>query len=72
MRFFEKLFNTSEDTHTSSSNETNFVALPHMSVSEAIDLIGQLARDTQKKYDREDTYYCGLCRCMMPISHFPH
>ncbi len=22
--------------------------------------------------DAGEEYYCGLCRCMMPLSHFPH
>lgn len=24
------------------------------------------------EYSVEETYYCGLCRCQMPMSHFPH
>jgi hypothetical protein len=24
------------------------------------------------QYEEEEMYYCGLCRCKMPLSHFPH
>lgn len=27
----------------------------------------------QNETSKEDNeYYCGLCECLMPISHFPH
>jgi len=24
------------------------------------------------KHGRTEEYYCGLCECFMPLSHFPH
>lgn len=31
----------------------------------------QLMKEASERTPPE-AYYCGLCRCHMPISHFPH
>lgn len=39
---------------------------------ETLELVNHTGYHLTPTEQVEETYYCGLCRSMQPLSHFPH